>query len=92
VGGVDHPEASDAIICGSQNARITRGRYVQLAIWAAISPTDKEMDLLIPIPRQTTNGSKHLANPKSGHIGRWSMWVRARCTIHNSVPIACSRC
>jgi len=92
VGGVDHPEASDAI----NTAAKMRGDHPRtlrpISDLGSHQPDRQGDGPTHPHPAPNHQRVKHLASPKSGHIGRWSMWVRARCTIHNSVPIACSRC
>lgn len=85
-------EASDAINLAASRQKMTRGRYIQHALWAMVwMHTDKERDDLFPPPRHTNRRFRRLANPKPGYKGRWSMWVRARCTVHNSVPMLLTR-
>lgn len=86
-------EASEAINVSARKLDITRGRYMQLAIWEAIkdSVASREMDVLLPCPITTAIYARHYADPKPGYKGRWAMWVRVRCTVHNSVPMRLTR-
>lgn len=85
-------EASDAINVSAQKLSMTRGEYIQDALWRLVwNQTDRSRDDLFPKPLRTNTRFQHLANPKAGYKGRWSMWVRARCTVHNSVPMLLTR-
>lgn len=85
--------ASDALNVSAQKQGITRGEYIQNAIWRGVATlvAGREKDVLFPQPRHTNARFAHLANPAPGYKGRWSMWVRARCTVHNSVPMLLTR-
>lgn len=85
-------EASKALNDSAAMHDLTRGEYVQNAIWEAIGDhTDKPRTELLPRPRSTALDAIRTAQPKPGYKGRWSMWVRARCTVHNSVPMILTR-
>lgn len=85
-------EASTAINAAALQAGLTRGEYIQAALWQGVRDhTDRDRELLFPPPRQTTHRNARLANPRAGYKGRWAMWVRARCTVHNSVPMLLTR-
>lgn len=86
------PAASDAINLAAYDKQITRGRYMQEAIAEAISDSAKrDLGFLLPPPRFTNRKAHWLDDPKPGYKGRWSMWVKVRCTVHNSVPMLLTR-
>lgn len=85
-------EASDAINVSAQKLGMTRGEYMQDALWRLVwMHTERGRDDLFPKPVHTNRRYARLSNPKPGYKGRWSMWVRARCTVHNSVPMLLTR-
>lgn len=86
-------EASEAINVSARKLGVTRGRYMQLAAWEAIkdSVAGRSMDELLPEPVSTPTYSRHYANAKPGYKGRWSMWVRVRCTVMNPVLMMLTR-
>lgn len=86
-------EASDAINAAAEEKGITRGEYMQDAIWAGIeSYVDEPRERLLPAPVHTNLRYQRLGQPKPGYKGRWSMWVRVRCTVSNQVPMWITRC
>jgi hypothetical protein len=85
-------EASNAINTAAKKLGITRGEYMQDALWRLLwVHTGKSREDLLPTPVHTNHRFTHLAHPKPGYKGRWSMWVRVRCTVHNSVPMLLTR-
>lgn len=85
-------EASDAANRAALGRGMTRGEYMQDAIWQAIArSTDRERADLLPTPRRTNIRYQWHSDPKPGYKGRWSMWVRIRCTVANPVPMTLTR-
>lgn len=85
-------EASAAINEAAEKQDITRSQYIQNAIWDGIDgrlrPTDLDDRLaLLPVPRHTRRDLIRYAAHRPGYKGRWAMWVRARCTMHSSMPM-----
>lgn len=89
-------EASDAINVSAQKLDITRGQYLQDAIWAALTMFEDNIagrprDYWLPVPVHTNVRYQRYERPKAGYKGRWSMWVRVRCTVNNAVPMRLTR-
>lgn len=81
--------ASEAINEAAAKQGISRGEYIQNAIWDGIEdmwqPADK--DWLLPTSYRVNRRFYRYDAHTPGHKGRWSMWVQARATVHNRVPL-----
>lgn len=85
-------EASIALNEAAAMYEISRGEYVQRVLWECIKEgAFEKRDHYLPRPVTISRNAYRLENPKPGYKGRWSMWVRARCTVHNSVPFMLTR-
>lgn len=85
------PEASAAINRAAISLGVSRGRYMQQALAAGLDPGERDMDALLPEPTRCNVRYEHLQTPKVGYRGRWSRWVRVRCTVQNCVPMMLTR-